>query len=316
MIRCSLLLSLLLVTLPSVAADHGIPKKLAPQITVFHNYQIRLLRIEDPHQVSDVLIPGEKHSTGFEILKDGNRVYAGSGYSFTIGYFLSQDQSPDSVKLRIGDDITGEGVPELLISEWSGGAHCCYTFHLFRLSEQFSHIQDIPLLDADESAFVRRLGIKGLVLVSNDYSAFAYFPKNFAESPAGRVFLSFQDSRFKPDARLMKANAPSDAEITKCADLFKPSLAWKQERNASQPMGMWYYATDLIYTGNAAQAWTFLDAAWGGSAADKKRYLDDYRQRFKKSVYYLDLMQLQQAPASSSGQKIDWTKQCFAYLHG
>lgn len=317
MIRLLLILSLLsMAILPCVAADDDVPKKLPPQVTVFHNYQIRLLRIEDPHQASDVFIPGERHSTGFEILKDGNRVYAGSGYSFAIGYFLAQDQSPDSVKLKVGDDFTGEGVPELLISEWSGGAHCCYTFHLFRLGDAFSHIQDIPLLDADESAFVRRPGIKSLVLVSNDYSAFGYFPKNFAESPAGRVFLSFQDGKFRPDARLMKANAPTDAEIAKCAGLFKPSLAWKQESNAGQPLGMWYYATDLLYSGNADAAWEFLDAAWGGSAADKKRYLDDYRRRFRKSTYYQDLMRLQQAPVSSAGQKIDWTKQCYAYLHG
>ena len=213
-------------------------------------------------------------------------------------------------------DITGEKIPELLISEWSGGAHCCYTFHLFRLGDAFSHIQDIPLLDADESAFVRRPGVKSLVLASFDFSAFAYFPKDFADSPAGRVFLSFQDGKFRPDARLMKANAPTDAEIAKCAGLFKPSLAWKQESNASQPMGMWYYATDLIYTGNAARAWKFLDAAWGGSAADKKKYLDDYRRRFRKSAYYQDLMRLQQASVSSAGQKIDWTKQCLAYVHG
>ena len=81
-------------------------------------------------------------------------------------------------------------------------------------------------------------------------------------------------------------------------------------------MGMWYYATDLIYTGNSASAWTFLDMVWGGSEADHKQYLSDYRERLTKSVYYRELMDLQKAPASAANQKIDWTKQCFEYMHG
>lgn len=306
---------LLLLALFSASAAHGdcgvTPPALnivaqAPQLvksyTRFQDYVIRVFDSCD-------------HTKGLseiEISKGGRVVYSTMGYSFALGYSLAQDQPPDSVKPRPGDDFTGEGVAELLISEWSGGAHCCYTFHLFRLGPQFSHIQDIPLLDADESAFVRRPGVKGLVLASFDFSAFAYFPKGFANSPAGRVFLSYQDDKFRPDAKLMKSNAPTDAEVARCAGLFKPSRDWKD----GQPSGLWYLATDLIYTGNANAAWTFLDAAWGGSAADKKKYLEDYRQRFKKSAYYPDLLHLQQAPVSSAGQKIDWTKQCFAYMHG
>ncbi|HEY3643965.1 MAG TPA: hypothetical protein VGM16_01390 [Gammaproteobacteria bacterium] len=311
MIRRLLLLTLLLAAaLPSFAAADCFKgdvlfKKVTPQVTAFHDYQIKLY-----HQDCDA--EPESRIAGFEIWNGSQRVYVQTGYSFAVGYALAQDQPPDSVKPKLGADFTGEGVPELLISESSGGAHCCYTFHLFRLGPQFSHIQDIPLLDDDEAAFVRRPGVKGLVLAAADYSAFANFPKGFAGSPAGRVFLSFQDGRFKPDAGLMKSNAPADAEIAKCASLFKPSRDWKE----GQPSGLWYYATDLIYTGNADAAWKFLDAAWGGSATDKKQYLDDYRRRFMKSAYHPELMQLQQAPVSNESQKIDWAKQCLAYMHG
>jgi hypothetical protein len=262
--------------------------------------------------------PVFKDRSGIEILKDGQRVFAETGWGFAIGYPYDDDQPPDAVKIKPGDDLSGEGQPELLITAWTGGAHCCFSFEIIRLVEPVHKLQTIPLYDADESSFVRRPGMRSLVLATVDYSDFSYFPTGagFAGSPAGRVFLSFQVDKFKLDTRLMKANIPTDAEIAKCAQLFKPSRAWQEEANAGQPMGMWYFATDLIYTGYAAQAWRFLDAAWGGSATDKKKYLDDYRQRFRKSVYYTDLVQLQQAPVSSAGQKIDWTKQCFAYMHG
>lgn len=254
----------------------------------------------------------ETRIAGVEILKAGKRVYMQTGYSFSLGYALDHDQSPDSVPVPPGTDMTGEGIPDLLVTEWSGGAHCCYSFHVFRLGSEFKKIQTIPVFDADESDFVKRPGIPGLVLVTADYSAFAYFPKSFAGSPAGRVFLSFQEGRFRLDATLMKTDGPAKGEIDKCAALFKKSRAWKD----GQPMGMWYYATDLIYTGNETTAVRFLDASWGGSTADRDKYLKEYKRRLQKSVYYPELKLLQQLGPSPANQKIDWTKQCFNYLEG
>lgn len=272
----------------------------------FQNYEVRL------YSNQDCEVEPESRIAGVEILQGGKRVYMQTGYSFAIGYPLEQDQSPDSVKIDIGTDLTGEGVPDLLISEWTGGSHCCYRFHVFELGKNFRAIQSIPLFDADESAFVRRPGVKGLVLHSADYSAFAYFPQSFAGSPAGRVFLSFQQGRFRLDPALMKAMGPGKDVVQRCATLFKKSRDWKD----GQPMGMWYYATDLVYTGNEAAAYDFLQQSWGGSAAERDKYLGEYRKRLTKSVYYPELKLLQSAGDSASDQKIDWTKQCFAYLEG
>jgi hypothetical protein len=257
-----------------------------------------------------------KGHSDIEISKYGRLLYAETGEDFAVGYPLEQNQPPDAVKLKPGDDITGLGQPELLVSASTGGAHCCYSFDLIRLMDPVVRLQRIPLYDADESSFVRRPGVKGLVLVTNDYSDFAYFPASFAGSPAGRVFLSFQDGKFRPNLSLMKADAPKAGVLKKCAALFKQSRAWKSEQNAGQPLGMWYYATDLIYTGHAEEAWMFLDAVWGGGKAEKRKYIGEYKSRLKKSVYYPDLMQLQQAPFSDAGQKIDWEKHCFDYMHG
>ena len=276
----------------------------------FHDYEIRLFGGGE-----DCEAESESPIAGLEILKGGKRVYTQTGYSFALGYPLDQDQPPDSVKPVVGMDFTGEGVPGLLVSEWSGGAHCCYTFHLFQLGENFKKVQSLPLRDADESSFVSRQGVKGLVLVTNDYSDFEYFPSDFAGSPAGRVLLSYQDGSFKLNLPLMKANAPKTEDTANCARLFKKSRDWRN-RDAPQPIGMWYYATDLIYTGNADAAWKFLDAAWGGTEKDKAEFIGEYKTRLKKSVYYPGLMDLQKAALTPQGQKIDWTKQCFEYLHG
>ena len=249
---------------------------------------------------------------GFEIIREGKPVASGTGYSFALGYALQDDQSIDSAKVKIGDDITGEGIPDLLITEWSGGTHCCYTFHLFQLGAEFRMIQSIPLLDADEATFVRRRGVTGLVLIATDYSAFANFPSGFATSPAGRVLLSFQRGRFRLDPALMHATAPKASEIRHCAGLFKKSRGWK----AGPPMGMWYFATDLIYAGHERSALEFLKTSWGGRSSDRHKYLGEYRRRLRKSAYYPEIKLLQARSPSTIDQKIDWTKQCFEYMHG
>ena len=303
-----LLLTCIALPRPAVAdcaTGEAVFKAAAPQVTRFRDYEIRLYRQADCEAE-----PGSRVAA-MEILQDGTRVHVETGYSFALGYPLEQDQPPDSVKAGVGADFTGAG-PGLLISEWSGGAHCCYTFHVFELGAKFKALPAIPVLDADESAFVRRRGVEGLVLSTVDYSAFAYFPKDFADSPAGRVFLSFDGQAFRPNLGLMKTSAPRSGETAKCAALFRQSRSWKH----SQPIGIWYYATDLIYTGNEAEAWRFLDAAWGGKPADRQKYLDEYRSRLGKSVYHQDLVRLQKTPPTVQSQVVDWTKHCFDYLQG
>ena len=45
-------------------------------------------------------------------------------------------------------DVDGDGTPELLYSEYSGGAHCCYTFVLVRMATPAPELLRVDLLDA------------------------------------------------------------------------------------------------------------------------------------------------------------------------
>ncbi|HEY4127837.1 MAG TPA: hypothetical protein VGN70_07290, partial [Gammaproteobacteria bacterium] len=125
-------------------------------------YEIRLYT--QPHCFLEDDGPAKSHKnniTGIEVLKAGRKVYSQTGYNLHVGYPQPSSLPVDAVLMKPGDDITGEGMPELLVSDWSGRGHCCLTFHLYRLGEKFSRLQDIPLFEADESAFVRRPDHKG-----------------------------------------------------------------------------------------------------------------------------------------------------------
>jgi hypothetical protein len=274
---------------------------------VFKDYEVRIF---DSGDCKKKLF---KQRSGLEILKGGQRLYTQTGNGFSVGYPYEDDQSPDAFPVPIGTDLTGEGEPDLLVSEYSSeNPHCCFTFHVFRIGKTFGKIQSIPLFDADESDFVQRPGQKGLILDSADYSAFAYFPFGFAGSPAGRVLLSFQNGQFRLDLKRMKARPPTQQEFDDCWKRFRASPAWKKQ-DQPQPMGMWYYTTDLIYTGNPAIAWNFLLQSWGSNRDTYRKYVGEYRERLAKSVYSAQLADLEKIKISAESQKIDWRQQCIDY---
>lgn len=294
---------------PGRAGDKGIFAfpELEKSHAVFKDYEVRIF------DSSDCKKKLFKQQAGVEILKGGRRIYTQTGYSFSVGYPYEDDQSPDSSPAPIGTDLTGEAEPDLLLSEYSGeNPHCCFTFHVFRIGKTFGKVQSIPLFDADESDFVQRPGQKGLVLDSADYSAFAYFPFGFAGSPAGRVLLSFQKGQFRLDLKRMKAKPPTQAEFDDCWKRFRANPDWKKH-DQPQPMGMWYYATDLIYTGNPAIAWNFLLQSWGTNRDEYRKYIAEYKRRLSRSVYYTQLADLEKARLTADSQKIDWRQQCISY---
>ena len=69
----------------------------------------------------------------FEILKGGKRVYFDSGIYFSIGKPYGLKQSNGNISM--GSDITADGTPNLVLWEWTGGAHCCYLYHLIDIEK-------------------------------------------------------------------------------------------------------------------------------------------------------------------------------------
>lgn len=257
-----------------------------------------------------------KQPSGLEILKDGKRLYTKIGWSFSIGYLSAEEaeEPPDAVMIPPGTDITGEGKPELLITEWSGGAHCCYTFHLFRLAPEFKKIQSIDVKDADGSHFIRLAGQKGLIFNTADFSDFEYFPSSFATTPAGEVFLAYHGGKFSFYDAYMRAAPPTSDELATCEARFKTNPAWKDDgEHLPQPERIWQYVTDLIYTGNESLAIEFLTKSWGGDKTSFNKFTAKYQQLLKTSIYYQQIIKIQKAKITTTSQKINWQSNCAEY---
>ncbi|GGR68682.1 hypothetical protein GCM10008959_33520 [Deinococcus seoulensis] len=88
-------------------------------------------------------------------------------------------------------DVTGDGIPEVMLAGFSGGAHCCFTHTLYSLSSPPRQL--LRVFSAHSASLdVRQLDGKGpLELVGADWR-FAYaYGMSFAESPALPVVYSY-----------------------------------------------------------------------------------------------------------------------------
>ena len=83
---------------------------------------------------------------------------------------LKWDPKISNNLINMGKDITGKGEPNLVINEWSGGAHCCYTFDVFEIGKKFREITTLDAVEGDYAHFedIRRNG--KLVFVASDWT--------------------------------------------------------------------------------------------------------------------------------------------------
>jgi hypothetical protein len=148
--------------------------------------------------------------------------------------------------------------PELIVTGWSGGAHCCYTLHVLSLVPPLQH-QAIPVDDNDQVGFIDQDNAPPL-LQFGDFT-FAYWHAAFVDSPAPRLILRYDPGsrRYRADFAAMHKDPPDTAALK--ALVAKPQAP------------LWGPMLDLIYSGNAPAARQLLDLAWPEGRPGKERFL-------------------------------------------
>jgi len=237
----------------------------------FENYKVRTYRAGEEGDPSQA----------FEILKGGRRIYSrvGEGRKYNIGCISDHDAG--NMEIRPGKDITGTGKPNLVISDWSGGAHCCLTYYVFELNNDVSEVGRINAEDSTICRFQEEPSGK-VDFVINDWT-FAYWKTSFAESPAPQIILRYQPGGYKLATDLMGTAKPSQMEFQELVDKGR-RIPFNDE---GEPMGeFWGIMLDLIYSCHADVAWRFCDESWSGPANGKIHFLENFRLQLSKSPYW------------------------------
>lgn len=213
-----------------------------------------------------------------EIKQRGEVIYSKSDQ----GIWLSNSEEKYSDITPNIVDINDDGVPDLLISRWSGGAHCCFQTMVFSLGDTFAVIAEIN---------GRHLEPK-LLQLDNDPAMefkvidweFAYWPTSFAYSPSASVVLDWVDGAFVPSVELTDSLQPKYGDLELMAKNLRESENW-QSRSEIVLQDVFQQALDLVYLGEKQKASKFIAAAWGGSNESLASHSLEFGRLLERSQY-------------------------------
>lgn len=227
-----------------------------------------------------------------QVFSDGRVIFRrtnDNGGQFQIGQ--AADKEIGIPAIPNGIDVTGRGRPDMIVSAYSGGAHCCLAHYIFELEPTFRLLATVNDMD-DDMAHFERDGER-YYLHTADWT-FAYWWQSFAGSPNHSVVLRYIDDNKDGGYHLamdkMSTPAPTEEEWQKATDAVRRELDLERQHMWNElPDVLWQEVLDLIYTDHSELAWKFLDEV--GPMARQGRFPDlaDFCSRLKTSPYWSDL---------------------------
>jgi hypothetical protein len=188
----------------------------------------------------------------------------------------------DALSVPVGHDLNGNGIADLIISNHTGGAHCCATYYLFELD--LDELRSLGVIHAAHGlqGFKDIDGDGTVEIIVHDWS-FAYWHASFAGSPAPRVILRWDGQAFVPSSELMNKPPPPEAHLAAEAKQVHDELARRQTFVDYTPL--WWMMLELIYSGHPQLGYEFLDRAWPEALAGKDEFRREFDQNLALSPY-------------------------------
>ena len=274
-----------------------------------------------PFQDMDIVItraPGAKEQR-LAIVQKGKPIYQSTA--------KENEGAVKWVIHSIGNDLDGDGQPDLHVSSFSGGAHCCTTHYVIKLKPKaVAKLAVYPANNVGGGDFLEIPGRKTPIMVTaDDSSAYGFAP--YANSYFPAVILEVSPKgRFQFAADLMRSKLPGQPPPV-CAQPAATNNPWlkercgeyssarrnsrvaeikaklseiKQGRSADQLKWDDYYASGVLaavsaelnryaYTGHGAAGMNWLETMWPGNDAVKLKMLNTLRTAWTKSVFAEDL---------------------------
>lgn len=182
-------------------------------------------------------------------------------------------------------DINADGKLEVIVGNFSGGAHCCSTYKIYSLDKSNKLLDTISGLDG-HFVFADLDGDKKYEAIGSDMT-YRYWNTCFAGSPSPTVILR-PDSfgKFRMAVDLMRLPKPSAERFNKMlaeskAGIEIASKDYIPEQGATINLdpSLWKNMLELIYSGHSQQAWSLAHEAWPKG----KKALFNHNPRDEKS---------------------------------
>lgn len=246
---------------------------------LYQNYTVRVYKNETCLQGA------------FEILRGDQLLYA--RYTFrqvAVGYAYWDEKSVKRT-IAMGQDITGDGIPNLVMSEHAGGAHCCYLIHVFQIGSTFRYLGAVGgdyaprPIDLDDDG--------NWEFIVHDWTGRALSPGDWCEScaPAPFVILHYADEDYRVAVDLMRSPAPTTEEMAQSAqEIQKERQAIGKSTDVSYRF--WNYSLELIYSGHAELVEPFWEMIWPDDPTTRDSRRSELLSTMSDSHYWPEIKAL------------------------
>lgn len=238
-------------------------RKYSPyQISIFQEFQTGLGKI---------IIQKGKNKI-FEEAEIDNHYYFGNHFD---------PGSEEPTDIFSGHDITGNGIANLVISNWTGGAHCCHFLHIFELGKNLKKLvtvealsSSIRLVDLDHDGYPEIEFWDGAI--DEQFAC-------FAGSPGGRVVLKFRKDHYEVATHLMKRPAPTPKKIKHLKQDLVRSF---KEESPDLPYPFLKALMELSYSGHFKLALQVADETWPVEKPGLAKFKSEFSQALQNSQYW------------------------------
>ena len=272
----------------------------------------------------ELIIYEGEYDGGYRILHNGSPVHSETGYRFHTSQW-NEDHSWST----FGPDITGDGIANVVIQHWSGGAHCCHSATVLELGPT---LKVLGRFDGEDSTpFFKDLDGDDVFEVWMRDSTFAYWNECYAGSPLPQLAYQYHERHYSlaPDilrdqvddgrARELMESAsrlrgeiiagskdagvpqdpPGDWHGMEEAALRFVNGTYQNERRTMAyfeyeswywlPSELWGVMLELIYSGRSEAAKEFYVQAWPAGLPGSEQFLADFRSQLSLSPHWTEL---------------------------
>jgi hypothetical protein len=205
-------------------------------------------------------------------------VYQGTRLVLTLGQ--ADDLTAVSVVPPTGRDVNGDRQPDVVVSAWSGGAHCCYTTSVYSIGTTARPLLTLESGDCGTGPFEDFDG-DGLLEVTTCDPVWGYQYCAFAFSPLPPVVYAYDagQGRYRPATPRFAARFRGEID-TSLADARAHFAAADRETMLDKCTAL-RPALQMMYTGRVDEGRALLRSLYRG--ADAAAFEADVMARLQAS---------------------------------
>lgn len=223
-------------------------------------------------------------------IEDSLQIYFESQLVFELVKFriyLKGGKKVDSVFT----DINQNGIPDLIIRTWSGGAHCCYSLKVIEFQANGPRIIcDEPERDTHYIFQKDEFNNQDVLIFYDD--SFDYWKTHYAASPKFTVVKTWNPTENKytytNPGILNRSNDKID--MLELVDKIFYDPHWFTGEDCSHQIqflsGYWHVILNFLSEGKTKLAKEFSINAWNASEQDRISFMNEFLDQLETSDHY------------------------------